>query len=53
MGENSRLIHEFNKNASEVVRVRFVNYNNGDMLDIRVWVLRHGGDYIPTKKVSL
>jgi predicted transcriptional regulator len=45
-----RIIYEFNKNANEVVRVQLVKYDNRELLDIRVWVLKDGGDYIPTRK---
>ena len=45
-----KLIYEFNKNASEVVRVQLVRYDNRELLDVRVWVLKDGGDYIPTRK---
>ena len=45
-----KLIYEFNKNASEVVRVQLVRYDNRELLDVRVWILKDGGDYIPTRK---
>lgn len=45
-----KLISEFNKNASEVVRVQLTEYQGKQLLDIRVWVLQEGADAIPTKK---
>lgn len=45
-----KLIHEFNKNASEVIRVQLVKYNNKNLLDVRVWVLKNEKDYVSTKK---
>lgn len=45
-----KLIDQFNKNASEIIRVQLVKYDNKDLLDIRIWVLKDGADYIPTRK---
>ena len=45
-----KLIHEFNKNASEVVRVQLTEYDGKELLDIRVWVTRDEKNWIPTKK---
>jgi len=50
MGQNSRLIHEFTKNALEVVRTQVVQFKGESLLDIRVWVVKDGDTYIPTKK---
>ena len=45
-----KLIAEFNKNASEVVRVQLSEYDGKQLLDIRVWVENNKGDSIPTRK---
>lgn len=45
-----KLIAEFNKNASEVVRVQLTEYDSRLLLDIRVWVLKDGKDHVPTRK---
>ena len=48
--KSPELIDEFNKNATEVMRTQLVKYDNRDLLDVRVWVLKDGKDYIPTRK---
>ncbi|MBA7471153.1 hypothetical protein ES707_06451 [subsurface metagenome] len=45
-----RLNIEFSKNANEVIRVQLVKYNNKNLLDVRVWVLKNEKDYVSTKK---
>jgi len=45
-----KLIAEFNKNASETVRVQLTEYDGKQLLDIRVWVQNDKGEYIPTRK---
>jgi len=45
-----RLVDQFNKNASEVIRTQFITYNNRELLDIRTWVLKNGKDFVPTRK---
>ena len=45
-----KLIAEFNKNASEVIRIQLTEYDGKELLDIRVWVTRDEKDWIPTKK---
>jgi len=45
-----RLVDQFNKNASEVIRTQFITYNNRQLLDIRTWVLKNGKDFVPTRK---
>jgi len=45
-----KLVAEFNKNASEVVRVQLTEYDGKQLLDIRVWVQNDKGDFIPTRK---
>ena len=46
----TKIIGEFNKNSWEVVRVQFTDFKEQKLLDVRVWVLKDSGDYIPTKK---
>ena len=45
-----KLIAEFNKNASEVVRIQLTEYDGKQLLDIRIWVQNDKGDFIPTRK---
>lgn len=45
-----KLIAQFNKNASEIVKVQLTEYDGRQLLDVRVWVLKNEKDYIPTKK---
>ena len=45
-----KLIHEFNKNASEVVKVQLTEYDSKQLLDIRVWVQNNKGAFVPTRK---
>jgi len=44
------LIAEFNKNASEVVRIQLTEYDGKQLLDIRVWVQNDKGEFIATRK---
>jgi len=46
----NKLIAEFNKNASEIIRVQLTEYDSKQLLDIRVWVQNEKGDFIPTRK---
>lgn len=45
-----KLIHEFGKNAVEVVRVQLTEFDGRQLLDIRVWILKNEKDYIPMEK---
>jgi len=45
-----KLIHEFNKNSTEVVRIQLTEYDGKQLLDIRVWVQNDKGDFVPTRK---
>jgi len=45
-----KLISEFSKNNLEIIRIQITKLNNQPLLDIRVWVLKDGEEYIPTKK---
>ena len=45
-----KLIAEFGKNSSEIVRIQLVQYKDQELLDVRVWVLRDEKNYVPTKK---
>lgn len=45
-----KLIHEFNKNSWEIIRVQFTEFKEQKLLDVRVWVLKDSGEYIPTRK---
>jgi len=41
-----KLIAEFNKNASETIKVQLTEYDGKQLLDIRVWVQNDKGDFI-------
>lgn len=45
-----KLIAEFNKNSSEIIRVQLTTYENTNLLDIRAWIQSDKGNFIPTRK---
>lgn len=45
-----KLISEFSKNNLEIIKIQITKLNNQPLFDIRVWVLKDGEEYIPTKK---
>lgn len=49
---DSRLIHEFQKNANEKVRAEFCEYKGRDLLNLRVFFHSDNGDleWLPTRK---
>ena len=48
--EESKLIHEFQKNANEKVRVEFCRFNNHDLLNLRVFFQSEDNKWLPTRK---
>ena len=49
--ETDRLIHRFQKNPEEEVRLSLREYKDRHYLDLRLWFQpSNGGDYRPTKK---
>ncbi len=53
MSDDNQVLHEFQKNASEVVRASLGEYNGKDYLHLRVFYKApedRGGEFHPTKK---
>ncbi len=53
MSNDNPVLHEFQKNASEVVRASVGEYNGKDYLHLRIWfkdLADPGGEFHPTKK---
>lgn len=50
MADDSKLVHSFQKNALEEVRVSVSTYKGRKYLDIRVYYQGDDGDYKPSKK---
>ena len=48
--QEPKLITEFNKNSTEVVKVQLTEFDGQQLLDVRVWAVRQGKEYVPTKK---
>ena len=49
--EDLRVIHSFQKNPEEEVRLTLREYKERQYLDLRLWYQpSNGGDYLPTKK---
>jgi len=47
----AKIISEFSKNASEIVRIGLSKYQGKELLDIRIWVIGNDGEsYIATRK---
>ncbi|RME87861.1 MAG: transcriptional regulator [Candidatus Hydrogenedentota bacterium] len=44
------LLHEFQKNSKEIVRVEISEYRGKKLLNIRTWFLNDEGQYLPSKK---
>ena len=45
-----KLISEFNKNSTEIIRIQLTEFVGKQFLNVRVWALRQDGEYVPTKK---
>ena len=50
MAEESMLLHSFQKNATEEVRISVNTYKGKKYIDIRVYYQDDSGDYKPSKK---
>ena len=53
MNNNQKILGEFEKNSSEIVRISTVEYQSNQYLDVRIWILGdHGSkeNRLPTKK---
>jgi len=45
-----KIIHEFKKNANEMVMVKFAEFKGKKLLDLRVFYLSEDGSWRPTPK---
>lgn len=53
MDNNQRILSEFEKNSSEVVRISSIEYQSNKYVDLRIWILGDHGSKesrLPTKK---
>lgn len=53
MENNQKILTEFEKNSSEVVRVSSIEYHHNQYLDLRIWIAGDQGSKesrLPTKK---
>lgn len=49
--DKAHVVHSFQKNPEEEVRLALREYKDRQYLDLRLWFQpSHGGDYLPTKK---
>lgn len=48
--KEDRVIATFDKNSTEKIEVKIVDWKCQDYLDIRIWYTSNGKDFLPSKK---